>query len=727
MSGEQREADKDNTEYARTPEKSFFQALYQAIQEKYDMHGHSEDEVFAYFSYVFFHEPDDNQKIIFLDILNRTSGILSSFRQSNADLLDASLLFIGQKHDYRPDLENTLEILGNIKNKSLHLVLERRGDIYYFLPIGKFVAFLKNLGFSSIIKEADLCTTKGEFLRSIRSKIVALYIANLLAEGRNKDIAIIFGDEHLDEMVGFLNEFLRDMGYDDNAIAQLRIQRFRTLDPSPPASEQETSTTGEMPESPDIPAETATVEAVPDTVKAHVIADVKSHIENIINLYHGCDDVEKNIISRIILEDKNLIKIMIANSRYIFYASSPLHKLMERELHVYVPKILDMLENNQHSHDNFSDDHEEKRSRKEKFTRYPSQKLLVPDDGYTTSSSQSSSSLRSSASDIFSAPKGIDQSLSDTSLVEQDERNFINQIEFLSMEEHRYPLSAFLQAVVSDDPEIQAAGFAGILQATSQLASFTAEQRTQLLSCLLLNAMHNTTATAALWQCAAQIDLFPFEDRNRLLNTLLPTDSEWGLHLLPNQLIKALANNIKEVRYEEEHNGIISVFNMDCPELVVDFYSYEDPLLHKYLQDTLGINLWSYNHDGMTAFHIAASTGNATALHQLLFNEPNGVLATNAAGKMPHELAAAMQYPEIMKILEKAYEDAMHQISSPEEVKRDPCPVKEEVSSMALGEQELVASSSRFFYNPMEIQSSVASIPTKDNLTTQPKSTTPKK
>lgn len=122
---------------------------------------------------------------------------------------------------------------------------------------------------------------------------------------------------------------------------------------------------------------------------------------------------------------------------------------------------------------------------------------------------------------------------------------------------------------------------------------------------------------------------------------------------LPDILEQAVLkySKIKSYQLEQGQAKLMTVLNLNCPGLVVDFYTYEDIRLHHYLHHGLKIGLWVRDLAGMTAFHVASTTGNMAVLRRLLQAAPDGASAKNHAGQLPHELAETQKYPEIVALL----------------------------------------------------------------------------
>lgn len=76
----------------------------------------------------------------------------------------------------------------------------------------------------------------------------------------------------------------------------------------------------------------------------------------------------------------------------------------------------------------------------------------------------------------------------------------------------------------------------------------------------------------------------------------------------------------------------------NCPELVLAFYEYADPNLHRYLHQILGVSIYASDDEGNTAFHLGAMSRRLDAYNRMLKVAADGDVIQNNSGMTASKL-----------------------------------------------------------------------------------------
>ncbi len=178
---------------------------------------------------------------IISDILYRTQEILNIWRTNfRFNLSIPTILLIGQNHTSAIDLEIAKREIALAGNEGI-FILERGGDLHKDLD-DSLILYLAQLNYEHVVTEDDLYVVKKGYLPVFdgreRSQMIGVYVANLIAENPNRQVTIIFGDEHINEIKRVIKECLSGLGYSNEQLEglfrEIRTQPIMVEPPSLP-------------------------------------------------------------------------------------------------------------------------------------------------------------------------------------------------------------------------------------------------------------------------------------------------------------------------------------------------------------------------------------------------------------------------------------------------------------------------------------------------------------
>lgn len=145
---------------------------------------------------------------------------------------------------------------------------------------------------------------------------------------------------------------------------------------------------------------------------------------------------------------------------------------------------------------------------------------------------------------------------------------------------------------------------------------------------------------------------------------------------LPEKLEKAVLKYSKILAFRGQKGQQKGTFhiNPNCPELVVEFYSFNDPRLYQYLHQELGVSLWARDSENNTALHIAAKQNNLVAIKNILAVDPNRANVTNGEGKTPLSLTNNKEIIALLQSCAQSVKSTLTQVNLSEISKKtDEC------------------------------------------------------